>query len=30
MGHMTFRGQPPYYASFVAYDASENIWLAEE
>ena len=30
MGHRTFRGQPQYYVSFVGYDASENVWLAEE
>ena len=30
MGYRTFRGQPKYYVSFVGYDASENVWLAEE
>ena len=30
MGHRTFKGQPQYYASFVGYDASEKVWLAEE
>ena len=30
VGHRTFRGQLQYYVSFVYYDASENVWLAEE
>ena len=30
VGHRTFWGQPQYYVSFVGYDASENVWLAEE
>ena len=30
MGQRIYRGQYQYYVSLVGYDASENVWLAEE